>query len=1062
MARAPAPALLAQLRNARSFSEQYSLLRQLKTEIIGHVQRQQRWVVLGILEPVVQILRNSRSQAKPNGKDTKTYSTTLKPLSEEDSVRLQIIQILAGFAHGGPTFLAPLHAAGSLSALLENLCPTDNHPRIVLATIKALRAYADAATLASAACPIQRVTLADEIFAEPHIESIRNILVSPGTFPIVSVGLVNTVAGLLGVLCWEERHQVSIANSGILDALATKLASIVVARGEVVPGADVAAQNEGLGEALPEPAACGTSLVAILEAINAIVAKSRLRACMLLYSPSILAVFPSMDFRPPSGELRATWDALESMGLGLSRPPTLGAVDYLLPATPCKDKGPASQFPAYPPVAPATGSHFAIGRTSTNAGWESRLFQPSQTVGDSSEDAEVPLIPWLIALVRSTTGMESLLAVSVLTSLYKAGFAHKCREAALAALVIPLLMKILNESGEHPPAPTSSAWVERETAARWTMQERALVVLAHLITDSEVLQKAAFDGQAVKTTCTLLKEAYEYLPSTKNNLKIWSPTPREDQAEGFLDAISVTDSHAQLPLHRHRVQLRENALKALAALPSKNEYRKAVCDQDGFAFIIESLSEHPTKIAGSRPMPTVREQLARTNNKTSDDGKDTAETDAQNKNPTEVLIAACHTIRMLARSVAIIRTTLQDSGVTDPLFKLLRHPDADVQTAATAAVCNLLTDFSPMREKFLDLGIMKVLCDHAHSATPSLRLNALWALKHLISGQRPEMKKTCMEVLDPNWLTRIIAEDIEDQALLDRVQGESRQNRNTPGDAGAALDEDVEMDRPEDEDQSSHGDDGWGPTAPRYEQARLSHERSRTGRLRRAESKLAELRDVEQNPVRKARKEDLEIQEQGLHFIRNLLVTSSAGNHGASSTAAGLDQSQDTEEMVDYLFEVIGQDRLFHILSTKLRSRVVNPFNRRSSGHGGDNSAARVVYPHAKVVEAVINILVHIAASVPRHRQMVIHQADLLRLLAPHFSSNDKEVRVAICQLLSNLTWRDDTSDAIKSQERADQLANLGLVDRLKSLQQHDSELDVRERAKGALWQINQGCGGGH
>lgn len=106
MARAPAPALLAQLRNARSFSEQYSLLRQLKTEIIGHVQRQQRWVVLGILEPVVQILRNSRSQAKPNGKDTKTYSTTLKPLSEEDSVRLQIIQILAGFAHGEYWFSA--------------------------------------------------------------------------------------------------------------------------------------------------------------------------------------------------------------------------------------------------------------------------------------------------------------------------------------------------------------------------------------------------------------------------------------------------------------------------------------------------------------------------------------------------------------------------------------------------------------------------------------------------------------------------------------------------------------------------------------------------------------------------------------------------------------------------------------------------------------------------------------------------------------------------------------------------------------------------------------------
>ncbi|MGF1973958.1 hypothetical protein, partial [Staphylococcus aureus] len=67
-------------------------------------------------------------------------------------------------------------------------------------------------------------------------------------------------------------------------------------------------------------------------------------------------------------------------------------------------------------------------------------------------------------------------------------------------------------------------------------------------------------------------------------------------------------------------------------------------------------------------------------------------------NPPSVLETACYVIRVLSRSVGILRTTLVDHGVSVYVFRLLRHADLKVQIAATATICNLVPNFSPMRE----------------------------------------------------------------------------------------------------------------------------------------------------------------------------------------------------------------------------------------------------------------------------------------------------------------------------------------------------------------------------
>jgi armadillo repeat-containing protein 8 len=92
--------------------------------------------------------------------------------------------------------------------------------------------------------------------------------------------------------------------------------------------------------------------------------------------------------------------------------------------------------------------------------------------------------------------------------------------------------------------------------------------------------------------------------------------------------------------------------------------------------------------------------------------------------------AACQCTRSLSRSVCILRTNLVDAGIAPLLFSLLSDPIEEVQIAATGAVCNLMLEFSPMRKAILEQGAMKVLCVHAGSQAPQLRLNAVWALKH--------------------------------------------------------------------------------------------------------------------------------------------------------------------------------------------------------------------------------------------------------------------------------------------------------------------------------------------
>jgi hypothetical protein len=305
-----------------------------------------------------------------------------------------------------------------------------------------------------------------------------------------------------------------------------------------------------------------------------------------------------------------------------------------------------------------------------------------------------------------------------------------------------------------------------------------------------------------------------------------------------------------------------------------------------------------------------------------------------------------------------------------------------------------------------------------------LRLNAVWALKHFVHGVSNDMKRQCLDELGQGWLVQLICDDTEDEALL------SLKNKTEKAAVVEEMDKDVEMDQFEEQIDTALG-------LGRPSSSRPSSSRSKSIQL--AELRLAALRDAETNPARKARKDDIAVQEQGLDFIRNLI--GGAGQGGTSETT----------EMIDFLFTALGQDRVFEILASKLRSKVINPFNRRSS----TSAETRVIPPQSEIIIAVGYILVHMAASVPRHRQLVIAQTELLKLLVPQFNHPNIEVRLALCWLVTNLTWMDDANDGQACSQRANELKKMGFLTKLEMLEQ-DPELNVRERAKSAIWQMKQ------
>ncbi|KAH8888238.1 ARM repeat-containing protein [Thozetella sp. PMI_491] len=1020
---------------AEAYRDQIATVRSIKDEIVGHVQRKEIYIGQGLLATLVGYLRTPRSPARLNGKETRTHISPQRKLSDADAVLLQSLQVLNSLAiAGGPAFLAPIYASDAIPAVLSHLSPVDNHPLLSLTALRVLDNLADAAGLAEAE---HAALLADALFDRRNLEILYAILASKSTHRTVQQQKC-LVAGLISKLCKDTVHRNALANAGVLDALATLLVSFVVARGEVIPDAPELAKEHGLASWIPSAAPPSLQQHLVLDAVSAIVADSRFRAGMFLYSPSIMAIFPVVEYHTSSKYSKNAWSALERAAPAASYSHTrkAGAMEYLMPVVPRVPSSHASQLApfGYPG---SRDRHSSKPSSARLAAWDpwSGLAEPTTRQGSDkpneveAEDSESPIVLWLVHFIRSSEPLDRILAASLLASLFKAGFTRPDRDLLFGHAIVPVLCEMIEKHNRESES-SSTALPEPAVALNWAILEQAPEVLARLVADCGYLQQAAYESGIIKTVSKLLKDTYEPLPA-QHAPRPWSTVPKRPVQHG--DATRRIGEPGHLPIYLHRIKVRESSLKLIAAMSTfKDELRKAFVEQEVVPYIVESLQPCPRK-----PSLAIEKTKEKGGGDEEPPALATGEYSPYGNNPSSVIVAACHVLRLLSRSISIVRTSLKDHGAAMPVFSLLKHADVEVQIAACAVMINLLTDVSPMRERLVGTGILKILCKHAHSQSPGLRLNSMWALKHLVATAENDLKKKALEELSSGWLIQLVCDDTEDSALHERLMKSERR---------MSVDGDVE-----EMDPDLYETDSRPWSWPGLYRASSSHppvaDRLRMTCFQRAEKKLVTLREAEINPTRKARSDDLAIQEQGLNFIRNLLV-------GPCSTTGFETPAVVATEMVDYVFSELGQDRLFDILQGKLRPKVLHAFERRHPSLGRE---PKVVYPQATVIEVVVYILVHMAASVPRHRQLVITQTELLRSLVTQFSNGSVGVRRALCHLLNNLMLEEDSEDTQASHQRAVELKRLGFQARLESLQHEDVDLDVKEQARTAVFYMRQG-----
>jgi hypothetical protein len=509
--------------------------------------------------------------------------------------------------------------------------------------------------------------LADLVFSNENVGALRRIIAQDYD-KLKNQACIELAAALIGKLCSEEVHKTTLAECGVLDALSVKLASFVVAQGFVLPGAQYHLQEPGaLGE-LPAPAPASARLAPILRAITTIIEQSKWRAEHFLSSPGLVTVFPKQVPGFAAVDVkRGPWGSTYLSGSAVPRHPGANPVDHLLPSVPLTHEKSSPNSTNFPPL----GNSGSQRRQSHSY---PTPFSLAET--PSPEDDENSIIPWLMCILRSETGIARLMAARLVTVLFRLGLARKHRVPMFGFLLVPILIRMLDRDFKLPDEQGSND--DGLITPTQRAKEEAPAVLANLVMDDQELQKHAVNGNALKRLSQILKETYN--PVAENLRSMWyagGDSPARDPETVSPECQLGPSGYS--PTMCHIMRYRESILKALAALvPFKDEYRKSVCENGVVPYIIDSLKPRPSDApADAVSMP---------------------KNSAADGNPTPTLLAACGATRMLTRSVSVLRTSLVDAGVAEPLFVLLKHHDLEVQIAATAAICNLALDFSPMKE----------------------------------------------------------------------------------------------------------------------------------------------------------------------------------------------------------------------------------------------------------------------------------------------------------------------------------------------------------------------------
>ncbi|KAF8454981.1 armadillo-type protein [Terfezia claveryi] len=960
--------LLNTIRNTLQSAPEEALacLKQIKHSLIGHEQAKQLYVDNNIIQVLVRILELEHAPKE---------------------LKLEAGTCIGSLSYGGESFASKLLQAGVLGPLISTLNLTTSPPKLVLSSLRTLNTLFDT-------CPSETSTpsnsiagiITSELYSNRQALKHIQIILSQTSASPSTQQQIALAATLISKSCRHggsgekaaanmEKHQIMLVNDGILEALGRRLAGFIVRDRNGEGSRPPTRSPKGLDDedkenSVPIPAPVTAQLAPLMDAISVIIKNNPVVTRNDSYRQHEFLYAPwILSAFPASSQAPQSRPKAKHKSI-TSHPisPTMLTASAFPPLS-------ASYFPAGVPRG-------AYAQSCASDTMDSALNTPAP--GSDTEDSsrrrgkrsrkvdtmpleDSPLVRWLINVVRQGDALTRLMAASLLINLCHRRTGPIVK--SIECMVLPVLVRLLDDDAQ------SLAQAEHHKGGAAVGGQQLPQRVEWIIRERApaVLADLINDSEQMQKAAVEAHAIKKLAGMLKRTFEV---TPSDSTTKETNNAEENARLAAEIssPYKVHRMKVRESTLRCISGLASlKDEYRKLVIDSGVLPYIVASL----------RPISEIKIQ---------DSGPSSAPATAAEGNPPRVLIAAAYAVKSLSRSVSLLRTSLIDNGVAAPVTALLKSDDVEVKNAATMALCNLLLEFSPMQHLVIESGALKILCEQAHSTNAELKLNSIWALKHYIYNATPDVKTSTLAELGSEWLVDLISWD-DDLA-------------------SSEVDEEYED---EDERMADEGDENLS--------------RRRDSRTPMTSSASFVEQEISTRAIRRARRQLLEVQEQGLQFLRNLIC-------GANSP-----------EMLDTLFSKVGQDRVYEILTRKTRPRPSLSHRIRS----GRNPPTEILIP-------IIYILIHIAANHPRHRETLIQQTELLKNLLPLFEHEHEEVRVSLAWVVINLTWKDDGADEASCKLRAAELKRLGFMQKLEGLM-HDKELDVKERAKTGLYQMRQCLG---
>ncbi|KAG0943590.1 hypothetical protein G6F32_007640 [Rhizopus arrhizus] len=295
----------------------------------------------------------------------------------------------------------------------------------------------------------------------------------------------------------------------------------------------------------------------------------------------------------------------------------------------------------------------------------------------------------ILEFTKGKCSKMRLIACTCLTNLYRTGvFPESSNDIII--IVLPALVKLLQE-------PTGD------------IQEQAPLILADLIKDSQEMQNAAFEADAIARLAELLASV---------------STAGENDCYTHQLGIPGTGSIA-----KRKEKIKENSLIAIAAATLiKEECRTQAIEAKILPHVISGINSD---------RPNVR-------------------------------LAACQCAKSLSRSVAHLRTSFIDANVAPSLVKLLHDESITVQAAACGVLCNLALEFSPMKTSLIESGAIEKFVEFSKSDNPSLKINGVWAINNILFKADLKAKKSVMDILTFDSLLELLHDTnktIQEKAL---------------------------------------------------------------------------------------------------------------------------------------------------------------------------------------------------------------------------------------------------------------------------------------------------------